>query len=73
MINTPYHYDRKYIAIIILINVYQPYEFSRIQLRCVFMIGLMVQSQMIEVADNRMSQMDEFKQTEEVYKITVFF
>ena len=39
MINTPYHYDRKYIAIVILLNVYQPYEFSRIQLRCIFMIG----------------------------------
>jgi len=37
------------------------------------MIGLMVQSQMIEVPDNRMSQIAEFKQTEEVYKITVFF
>ena len=33
----------------------------------------MVQSQMTEVPDNRMSQMAEFKQTEEVYNIMVFF
>ena len=55
-------------SLLISINVYQPYKFSRIQLRCVFMIGLMVQSQMIEVVYNRMSQMAKFKQTEEGYK-----
>ena len=33
----------------------------------------MVQSQMVEVPDNRMPQMVEIKHTEEVYKITVFF
>ena len=32
-----------------------------------------VQSQMTDVPDNRTSQMAEFKQIEEVYKIIVFF
>ena len=32
-----------------------------------------VLSQMTDVPDNRTSQMADFKQTEEVYKITVFF
>ena len=32
-----------------------------------------VQSQMTEVPDNRTSQMAEFKQIEEVYRIIVFF